>query len=472
METHAMARIDALFKMMQEQGASDLHLSTGSPPIFRLHGDMVRLNFKSLSHEELQAILFEILTEKQRTDFESRNDLDFAYSITGLARFRGNIFMQHKGIGAVFRIIPSKILTADDLGLPEGVRKMTHLKKGMVLVTGPTGSGKSTTLAAMIDLINSTRKEHILTLEDPLEFIHENKESLLNQRQIGEHSESFTAALRAALREDPDVILVGEMRDLETISLAMTAAETGHLVFGTLHTNSAAKTVDRIIDAFPRDGQEQIRTMLAESLKGVVCQQLLKTVEGKGRVAAMEIMVGTPAIANLIREGKTFQIPSITVSSNPGEGTEVVIYFPLVKGAGGKMEPTSSCPMKTGTETILIAEDDDDLRRLNRELFEECGYRVIEAANGQEALELYKENQGTIDLLLFDVVMPKMNGREAFEEIRTLRPDMRVLFTSGYTSDILSSSHGIGTEFDCIAKPQPPEELMAKVRDILDRPGD
>jgi len=228
-----------------------------------------------------------------------------------MARFRGNIFMQHKGIGAVFRIIPSKILTADDLGLPEGVRKFTQLKKGLVLVTGPTGSGKSTTLAAMIDLINSSRKEHILTLEDPLEFIHENKESLLNQRQIGEHSESFTAALRAALREDPDVILVGEMRDLETISLAMTAAETGHLVFGTLHTNSAAKTIDRIIDAFPRDGQEQIRSMLSESLKGVVCQQLLKTVEGKGRIAAMEIMVGTPAVANLIREGKTFQIPSI-----------------------------------------------------------------------------------------------------------------------------------------------------------------
>jgi twitching motility protein PilT len=306
-----MARIDALFKMMQEQGASDLHLSTGSPPIFRLHGDMVRLNFKSLSHEELKVILFEILTEKQRSDFETRKDLDFAYAIPDLARFRGNIFMQYKGIGAVFRIIPSKILTADDLGLPEGVRKMTMLKKGLVLVTGPTGSGKSTTLAAMIDLINSSRKEHILTLEDPLEFIHENKESLLNQRQIGEHSESFTAALRAALREDPDVILVGEMRDLETISLAMTAAETGHLVFGTLHTNSAAKTIDRIIDAFPRDGQEQIRTMLSESLKGVVCQQLLKTVEGKGRVAAFEIMVGTPAVANLIREGKTFQIPSI-----------------------------------------------------------------------------------------------------------------------------------------------------------------
>ncbi len=306
-----MARIDALFKIMKEQGASDLHLSTGSPPIFRLHGEMTRLNSKSLSHEELKTILYEILTEKQRLDFDVRRDLDFAYDIPDFSRFRGNLFMQHKGIAAVFRIIPANIMTADDLGLPEGVRKMTMLKKGLVLVTGPTGSGKSTTLAAMIDMINTTRKEHILTLEDPLEFIHENKQSLLNQRQIGEHTESFAAALRAALREDPDVILLGEMRDLETISLAMTAAETGHLVFGTLHTSSASKTIDRVIDAFPSDGQEQVRAMLSESLKGVVCQQLLKSADGKGRIAAMEIMVGTPAIANLIREGKTFQIPSI-----------------------------------------------------------------------------------------------------------------------------------------------------------------
>jgi twitching motility protein PilT len=306
-----MARIDALFRIMREQGASDLHLSTGSPPIFRLHGEMTRLNGKALSHEELKAILFEILTEKQRLDFDTRHDLDFAYEIPGFARFRGNLFLQHKGIAAVFRIIPANIMTADDLNLPEGVRKMTMLKKGLVLVTGPTGSGKSTTLAAMIDLINSTRKEHILTLEDPLEFIHESKQSLLNQRQVGEHSDSFAAALRAALREDPDVILLGEMRDLETISLAMTAAETGHLVFGTLHTSSASKTIDRVIDVFPSDGQEQVRTMLSESLKGVVCQQLLKSADGKGRLAAMEIMVGTPAIANLIREGKTFQIPSI-----------------------------------------------------------------------------------------------------------------------------------------------------------------
>ena len=306
-----MARIDALFNMMKEQGASDLHLSTGNPPIFRQRGDMVRLNFKTLGHDELKAILFEILSEKQQAHFNETKDLDFAYEVPGLARFRGNIMMQYRGIAAVFRIIPTKILSADELGLPEGVRRMTNFKKGMVLVTGPTGSGKSTTLAGMIDLINSTRKEHILTFEDPLEFIHENKLSLMNQRQIGEHTESFTSALRAALREDPDVILVGEMRDLTTIQLAMSAAETGHLVFGTLHTSTAAKTVDRIIDVFPTDQQEQVRAMLSESLKGVICQQLLKTADGKGRVAALEIMLGTPAIANLIREGKTFQIPSI-----------------------------------------------------------------------------------------------------------------------------------------------------------------
>ncbi|HIJ96509.1 MAG TPA: type IV pilus twitching motility protein PilT [Desulfuromonadales bacterium] len=306
-----MARIDALFNMMKEQGASDLHLSSGNPPIFRQHGEMVRLNFKSLAHEELKMILFEILTEKQKAHFEETKDLDFAYEVAGLARFRGNILMQYRGIAAVFRIIPSTILSADELGLPKGVRRMTNFKKGLVLVTGPTGSGKSTTLAGMIDLINSTRREHILTFEDPLEFIHQNKMSLVNQRQIGEHTESFATALRAALREDPDIILVGEMRDLITIQLAMSAAETGHLVFGTLHTSTAAKTIDRIIDVFPTDQQEQVRAMLSESLKGVICQQLLKTADGKGRVAALEIMLGSPAIGNLIREGKTYQIPSI-----------------------------------------------------------------------------------------------------------------------------------------------------------------
>ncbi len=318
-----MAKIDALFKMMQQQGASDLHMSSGAPPIFRLHGEMVRIKSPDLSNEQVTALLFEILDEEQKQTFETTRDLDFAYEIPGLARFRGNILDTYRGVAAVFRIIPSEILTADQLKLPEGVRKMTRFNKGLVLVTGPTGSGKSTTLAAMIDLINSTRKEHILTLEDPLEFIHQNKKSLLNQRQIGTHSQSFASALRAALREDPDIILVGEMRDLETIELAMSAAETGHLVFGTLHTNSAPKTIDRIIDVFPTDAQAQVRSMLGESLKGVVCQQLLKTADGKGRVAALEIMLGNAAVGNLIREGKTFQLPSI-IQTARGEGMQLM----------------------------------------------------------------------------------------------------------------------------------------------------
>ncbi len=318
-----MAKIDGLFKLMQQQGASDLHISSGTPPIFRLNGEMQKLNYPPLSNEQATALLFEILNEEQRAQFEETRDLDFAYELAGVARFRGNILDTYRGIAGVFRIIPSKILSADQLKLPDGIRKMCHLKKGLVLVTGPTGSGKSTTLAAMIDLINTTRKEHILTLEDPLEFIHENKMSLMNQRQVGTHTESFSAALKGALREDPDVILVGEMRDLETISLAMTAAETGHLVYGTLHTNSAPKTIDRIIDAFPKDAQEQVRTMLGESLKGVVCQQLMKTADGKGRVAAHEILVGNAAVANLIREGKTFQIPSIMQTAK-GEGMQLM----------------------------------------------------------------------------------------------------------------------------------------------------
>ncbi|HAD05122.1 MAG: type IV pili twitching motility protein PilT [Desulfuromonadales bacterium GWD2_61_12] len=318
-----MAKIDALFKLLKQQGASDLHISTGAPPIFRLHGEMEKLHYPPLTDEQSRSLIYEILTPEQRQIFEERGDLDLAYPLADVARFRGNILETHRGIAAVFRIIPSKILSADDLKLPEGVRKLTRLKKGLVLVTGPTGSGKSTTLAAMIDLINCTRKEHILTLEDPLEFVHENKMSLLNQRQIGTHSQSFANALRAALREDPDVILVGEMRDLETISMALTAAETGHLVFGTLHTNSAAKTIDRIIDAFPKDAQEQVRTMLGESLKGVICQQLLKTADGKGRAAALEILIGNSAISNLIREGKTFQIPSIMQTAK-GEGMQLM----------------------------------------------------------------------------------------------------------------------------------------------------
>ncbi|MDX9709676.1 MAG: type IV pilus twitching motility protein PilT [Trichloromonas sp.] len=318
-----MAKIDGLFKLMKQQGASDLHISSGSPPILRQHGEMEKLNYPPLTNEQAKTLLFEILSQEQRAQFENTHDIDFAYEIPGLARFRGNILETYRGIAGVFRIIPSKILSADELNLPAGIRKLCNLKKGLVLVTGPTGSGKSTTLAAMVDLINATRREHILTLEDPLEFIHENKLSLMNQRQIGQHTLSFAAALKGALREDPDVILVGEMRDLETISLAMTAAETGHLVYGTLHTNSAPKTIDRIIDAFPKDVQEQVRTMLGESLKGVICQQLMKTADGKGRIAAHEILIGNAAVANLIREGKTFQIPSIMQTAK-GEGMQLM----------------------------------------------------------------------------------------------------------------------------------------------------
>ena len=306
-----MAKIDGLFKLMKQQGASDLHISSGAPPILRQHGEIEKLNYPPLTNEQAKALLFEILNEEQRAQFEATHDLDFAYELPGIARFRGNILESYRGIAGVFRIIPSTILSADELNLPAGIRKMCNLKKGLVLVTGPTGSGKSTTLAAMIDLINSTRREHILTLEDPLEFIHENKMSLLNQRQIGQHTLSFAAALKGALREDPDVILVGEMRDLETISLAMTAAETGHLVYGTLHTNSAPKTIDRIIDVFPPHQQQQVRMQLSSSLEGVLSQVLLRTSDGQSRVMAMEVMLGIPAISNLIREGKTHQMESI-----------------------------------------------------------------------------------------------------------------------------------------------------------------
>jgi twitching motility protein PilT len=306
-----MAKIDQFLQLMVQQKASDLHLACGAPPIMRQHGELVRIKFRELTPNDLRSLLYEVMTEAQKAEFEQRSDLDFAYEVPDVARFRVNMFMQRKGLGAVLRTIPSKVLTADDLQLPAGVRNFCRLTKGLVLVTGPTGSGKSTTLAAMIDLINSTKPDHILTIEDPIEFVHPNKQGLVNQREIGTHTQSFATALRAALREDPDVILVGEMRDLETIALGLTAAETGHLVFGTLHTNSAAKTVDRIINAFPADEQEQVRAMLSETLRGVVAQQLLRTADGRGRVAALEILVGTPAIGNLIREGKTHQIPSM-----------------------------------------------------------------------------------------------------------------------------------------------------------------
>jgi twitching motility protein PilT len=306
-----MASIDGLLKEMVEQGASDLHITSGAPPFLRLHGGMVSLaQYRELSNQEVQGLIFEVLTEKQKKAFVERWELDFAYQVAGLGRFRTNVFMQRKGLGAVFRQIPEKIKTAEELQLPKAVMDLIDCEKGLVLVTGPTGSGKSTTLAALIHHINQTKDAHIITVEDPIEFVHQNVKSLVNQREVGTHTKSFGNALKSALREDPDILLVGELRDLETIALALTAAETGHLVFGTLHTNSAAKTIDRVIDVFPEGQQQQIRTMLAESLRGVIAQTLFRRADGQGRVAAYEIMRGTKAISNLIREGKIHQLPS------------------------------------------------------------------------------------------------------------------------------------------------------------------
>ncbi len=307
----ASAGIDPLFHKMAEVGASDLHLSVMMPPMVRKDGKMQELetNQKALTAEKLDQLLFEIMPERNLKEFKETHDTDFAYEIEGLARFRSNIFMDRKGMGAVFRIIPSKILTAEQLGLSEHILNLCTLSKGLVVVTGPTGSGKSTTLCAMVDHINLTRDEHLITIEDPIEFVHQNKRCLVNQREIHTHTDSFKHALRAALREDPDIVLVGEMRDLETIAIAIETAETGHLVFGTLHTSTAPSTVDRIIDQFPTDRQQQIRVMLSESLKGVIAQTLLPKIGG-GRIAALETLIVTPAVSNLIREGKTFQIPS------------------------------------------------------------------------------------------------------------------------------------------------------------------
>src|SRR6186997_1030772 len=306
-----MARIDSFFKFMKEQNASDLHLSTGNPPMLRIHGELVRVDMPALANDDLKALVYEIAPEVKIKTFEETGDVDFGYEFPGLARFRANFFNQRSGISAVFRLIPSKVLTADELGLPPVLKKFSMLKKGLVLVTGPTGSGKSTTLAAMVDYANLQRKDHIITVEDPIEFVHRSQQSLINQREVGIHTKSFASALRGALREDPDIILVGEMRDLETIELALTAAATGHLVFGTLHTPSAAKAVDRVIDVFPTNQQNQIRTTLAESLKGVIAQNLFKRIDKPGRVAALEILVVDMAIANLVREGKTHQIPGM-----------------------------------------------------------------------------------------------------------------------------------------------------------------
>ena len=304
--------IDVLFQGMVAAGASDLHLSVGSPPIVRKDGRIQPLDAAAgtLTEDALVRLLAPIMPEANRKEFGERHDTDFAYEIPGLARFRGNAFVDRNGPGAVFRVIPAKILTAEQLGLSPAILQLCQLHKGLVLVTGPTGSGKSTTLCAMVDYINRTRNDHLITIEDPIEFVHQNQKCLINQREVRTHTSSFKDALRAALREDPDIVLVGEMRDLETVAIAIETAETGHLVFGTLHTTTAASTIDRIIDQFPTDRQAQVRIMLSESLRGVIAQNLCRKVGG-GRVAALEVLIATQPVCNLIREGKTFQIPSI-----------------------------------------------------------------------------------------------------------------------------------------------------------------
>ena len=306
--------ITNLLAFTVQQGGSDLHISPGEPPCVRVDGSVKKIKAHVMEPEKTMSMLYDIMNDGQRKVFEETNDLDFSFALGDTARFRVNVFRNRIGVGAVFRTIPTKIMSMADLGLPDTLTQLTRREKGLILVTGPTGSGKSTTLAAMINEINEEREEHILTVEDPIEFVHPSKKCLINQREVGEHTQSFSRALKAALREDPDIILVGELRDLETISLAITAAETGHLVFATLHTSSAPKTMDRIIDSFPAGQQAQIRAMISESLGAVVTQTLCKKVGG-GRVAALEILIGTPAVRNLIRENKIPQLPGVMQTS-------------------------------------------------------------------------------------------------------------------------------------------------------------
>jgi twitching motility protein PilT len=311
----ALDKIEALLRILVGNKASDLHLRAGSPPMLRANGEIEPIpNQALLSSEDIDEMLASVMLEHNRAEFQELNDTDFAHEIVGIARFRGNALRDRKGTGAVFRAIPAAVVTVEQMGLSQEVQRLCHLTKGLVLVTGPTGSGKSTTLCALIDLVNRTRSDHVITIEDPIEFVHESKKCLITQRHVGVHTSSFKHALRAALREDPDIVLVGELRDLETVSMAIETAETGHLVFGTVHTSTAVSTVDRVIDQFPPDRQAQIRVMLSESLKGVISQVLCKKIGG-GRVAAREIMLSTPSVSNLIREGKTFQLPSVLQTS-------------------------------------------------------------------------------------------------------------------------------------------------------------
>ncbi|MDB5797764.1 MAG: type pilus twitching motility protein PilT [Paucimonas sp.] len=324
--------ISELLAFSVKNKASDLHLSAGMPPMIRVHGDVRRINLPPMDHKDVHRMVYDIMNDRQRKFYEENLECDFSFAIPGLARFRVNAYNQDRGAAAVLRTIPSKVLTLEQLNAPKILADLATKPRGLVLVTGPTGSGKSTTLAAMVNHINQSEYAHILTVEDPIEFVHESQKSLVNQREVGPHTHSFTNALRSALREDPDVILVGELRDLETIRLALSAAETGHLVFGTLHTSSAAKTIDRIVDVFPGDEKEMVRAMLSESLQAVISQTLLKTKDGSGRVAAHEIMIGTPAIRNLIREAKVAQMYSaIQTGSNMGMQTLDGNLLDLVK---------------------------------------------------------------------------------------------------------------------------------------------
>jgi len=307
--------IAELLMMAKENSASDLHIGVGLPPILRIHGTMERTGSPPLGRDEAQDLLYEMLSDNQKSSLEEKLDLDFSLEVENVGRFRVNIYRDRRGLSAAFRLIPDEIKSIQELGLPDSLAHLARLRKGLILVTGPTGSGKSTTLAAMIDQINEERKEHIITIEDPIEFIHQHKNCMINQREIGFHAESFSRALRAALREDPDIILVGEMRDLETIGMAITAAETGHLVLATLHTNSCAETIDRVVDVFPSHQQKQIRTQLASCIQGVVTQTLIPTLDGLGRVAAAEVMIGTTAIRSLIREAKAHQVASVIQTS-------------------------------------------------------------------------------------------------------------------------------------------------------------
>ncbi len=319
----ASVQIHELLTFAVENRASDIHLAAGEIPAVRIDGEIRRLDLPMLNRDDAKRLAYSIMNQKQKVRFENEMEIDFSVGLKGLARFRVNVFTQARGVGLVLRQIPTKVLTLEEIGAPQVFQRVSSFKKGLVLVTGPTGSGKSTTLAAMIDHINKTRSEHILTVEDPIEFVHEAQKCVINQREVGAHTKSFAAALRSALREDPDVILVGELRDLETVSLAMTAAETGHLVFGTLHTNSCPETIDRVIDSYPHEQQSQVRTMLSTALQAVITQSLLRRADTQGRVAAHEIMIVNPAIRNLIRENKLHQIPSIMQTSK-GEGMQTM----------------------------------------------------------------------------------------------------------------------------------------------------